>query len=48
MLHAKSHDHTTFSSVEEVFTIYGRGGHLGRVTWTIYIDFLSPSQGGFT
>ena len=25
-----------------VFTIYGRGGHLGHVTWTIYINFLSP------
>ena len=26
----------------KVFSIYGRGGHLGRVTWTIYINFLSP------
>ena len=25
----------------KVFTIYGRGSHLGRVTWTIYIYFLS-------
>ena len=25
-----------------VFTIYGRGGHLGHVTWTIYINFRSP------
>ena len=26
------------------FTIYGHGGHLGHVTWTIYIyiNFLSP------
>ena len=26
----------------KVFTIYGRGGHLGHVTWTIYINFSSP------
>ena len=25
----------------KVFTIYGHGSHLGRVTWTIYIYFLS-------
>ena len=25
-----------------VFTIYGHGGHLGHVTQTIYINFLSP------
>ena len=25
-----------------VFTIYGHGGHLGHVTWTIYINFRSP------
>ena len=24
-----------------VFTIYGRGGHLDHVTWTIYIKFRS-------
>ena len=24
--------------IVEVFTIYGRGGHLGHVTWTIYIN----------
>ena len=24
------------------FTIYGHGGHLGLVTWTIYINFRSP------
>ena len=23
-------------------TIYGHGGHLGHVTWTIYINFSSP------
>ena len=26
----------------KVFTIYSHGGHLGHVTWTIYINFLSP------
>ena len=26
----------------KVFTIYGRGGHLGHVTWTIYTNFRSP------
>ena len=26
----------------KVFTIYGRGGHLGHVTWNIYINFGSP------
>ena len=25
------------------FTIYEHGGHLGHVTWTIYINFHSPS-----
>ena len=25
-----------------VFTIYGHGGHLGHVTWNIYINFRSP------
>ena len=25
----------------KVFTIYGHGGHLGHVTWTIYINFSS-------
>ena len=24
------------------FNIYGHGGHLGHVTWTIYINFRSP------
>ena len=46
MLHAKFHDHRTIRSVVEdcfkVFTIYGHDGHLGHVTWTIYINFLSP------
>ena len=26
----------------KVFTIYGHGGHLGHVTWTIYTNFGSP------
>ena len=46
MLHAKFQDHRTSGSGEEdffkVFTIYGHGGHLGHVTWTIYISFRSP------
>ena len=46
MLHVKFQDHRTYSSGEEyflkVFTIYRHGGHLGHVTWTIYINFLPP------
>ena len=46
MLHAKFNDHRTISSVGEDFfkvcAIYGRGGHLGHETWTIYINSLSP------
>ena len=34
MLHAKFRDHRTI--------IYGHGGHLGHVTWTIEINFPSP------
>ena len=26
----------------KLFTIYGHGGHLDHVTWTIYINFFSP------
>ena len=52
MLHAKFQDHRTSGSGEEdffkVFAIYGHGGHLGHVTWTIYTNFRSPSQGGST
>ena len=37
MLHAKFQDHRTFGSGEEdflkVFTIHGRGGCPGHVTW---------------
>ena len=43
MLHAEFQDHRTSGSREEeslnVFTIYGRGGHLGQVTLTIYTNF---------
>ena len=46
MLNAKFKEHRTSGSGEEdflnVFTIYGHGGHLGHVTWTIYINFRSP------
>ena len=45
MLRAKFQDHRTSGSGEEdflrflvLFTIYGHGGHLGHVTWTIYDD----------
>ena len=49
MIHDKSQDHRTSGSGEEdIFTIYGHGGHLGHVTWTIYTNFHSPSQGGST
>ena len=46
LLHAKFYDHRTISSVGEedffqVFTINEHGGHLGHVTCTIYISFLS-------
>ena len=46
MLHAKFQDHRISGSGEEdflkVFTIYGHGGHLGHVTWTIYTNFCFP------
>ena len=31
-----------YEKILKVFFIYGRGGHLGHVTRTIYINFLSP------
>ena len=31
-----------------VFTVYGRGGHLGRVTWMPRTNFRSPTQEGST
>ena len=45
MLQAKFQNHRPSSSGEEdilVFAIYSPGGHLGHVTWTIYINFGSP------
>ena len=46
MLHTKFRENRSTCSVEEdflkVFTIYGHGGHLGHVTWTIYANFRSP------
>ena len=45
MLHTKFHGNRPAGSGEEdfikVFTIYGHGGHLGHVTWTIYTNFRS-------
>ena len=46
MLHTKLRENLPAGSGEEdffkVFAIYGHGGHLGHVTWTIYINFRSP------
>ena len=46
MLHTKPQGHWAFGSVKEdfcrVFTIYGRGGHLGHVTQTSRTNFRSP------
>ena len=46
MLHTKFRENWPAGSREEDFrrdfTIYGRGGHLGHVIWTIYINFCSP------
>ena len=46
MLHAKFQNQRPSGSGEEdfqkVFAIYSHGGHLGHVTWTIYINFRSP------
>ena len=47
MLHAKFQNHRISGSGEEDFLkvfiiyMYGRGGHLGNMTWTIYINFGS-------
>ena len=44
MLHTKFRENRPAGSGEDflrVFTIYGRCGHLGHVTWTIYINFCS-------
>ena len=45
MLHTKFCGNRPTGSGEDflrVFTIYGHGGHLGHVTWTIYTNFRSP------
>ena len=46
MLHTKFQGHWPFGSGKEdylkVFTIYGHGGYLGHVTWTIWTNFCSP------
>ena len=46
MIHTKFRENRSTGSGEEdflkFFTIYGHGGHLGHVTWTIYIKFHSP------
>ena len=49
MLHTKFQGHRPFGSGEEdfwrVFTIYGRGGHLGHVTQIPGTNFRSPDLG---
>ena len=44
MLHTKFRENRPAGSGEEDFLrfLYGHGGHLGHVTWTIYINFRSP------
>ena len=45
MLHAKFQDHklpVLEKKILKVFKIYGRGGHLGHVTWTIYTNLGPP------
>ena len=44
MLLAKFQNHRPSDSGEDflnVFAIYSHGGHLGHVTWTIYINYRS-------
>ena len=51
MLHTKPQGHWPFGSGEEdfwrVFTIYGRGGHLGHVTQTPRTNFCFPIPSRF-
>ena len=46
MLHAKFQGNWPSGSGEEdffkVLSIFEHGGHLGHVTWIVYINFLSP------
>ena len=50
MLHTRFRENRPAGSGEEdflrVFTIYGHGGHLGHVTWTIYnkLSFPLPKE----
>ena len=48
MLHTKFRENRPAGSEEEdflvVFTIYGRGGHLGHVTWIWRSNFRLPYQ----
>ena len=52
MLHIKFRENQPAGSGEEdflrVFTIYGRGGHLGHVTQCREQDIVPPTQGGST
>ena len=52
MLHTKFQGHWSAGSGEEdslkAFTIYGHGGHIGRVTLTVCIYFHSLSPRRFT
>ena len=52
MLHTKFRGNPPAGSGEEdflrVFTIYGRGGHLGHVTQMPQTKFCSLTQGGST
>ena len=45
MFHAKFQNHINWfyrRRFLKVFTIYGHGGHLDYLTWTIYTNFHSP------
>ena len=48
MLHAMFQDYRPFGSgFFKVFTIYGRVGHLGHVTWNImHLSILTPRERG--
>ena len=49
MLHTKFHENRPAGSGEEdflvVFTIVGRGGHLGHVTWICDQTFIPSTHG---
>ena len=51
MLHTKFRENRPAGSGEDfcrVFTIYGRGGHLGHVTQMSEQNIVPPTQGGST